>query len=455
MDSSVLYKLAYELHYTDQNFSEAVKVYQKIINDYPNSAEAEYAKTQIQSIQKMVDKKPQAINLGLERPHNKQVSIPGYANNQSGFVQNPQMQYEATHQRLKMNSQQPTNFHNSSQYQPTLEQQKMPAPEEYNWQQNENKKPDFLNNRPANEPRYGNETQLPREYASETPVNFVNKIENIAQETPSLNGNGNKPSQASFKTIQNFKTFFEDKNETVVDASKNQKATQPTPVNQMAIPPESNPQPENLASANNKVAQISNYAWNQPKMETMQGSSISPNVPKDPKTAAAEAAAGLANNFQQSKPKEWNKVKQVNEEAGYNKSMQAAPPKDEVATAPISSSAQSVSKTSDSDQIDIMNMQNKIDVLLHNLKTHQNGLTVVFSTVIPGLGQIYAGMIKQGAIWIISWVLGLIMLYSLSYKETPTGVVFKGLGLRQMLIMVVMLIIWFFNLKQINKNIRR
>ena len=53
MNSKELYKTAYDLHYKFFNLDEAIKEYQQIIDEFPDSPEASYAKTQIANIQKM------------------------------------------------------------------------------------------------------------------------------------------------------------------------------------------------------------------------------------------------------------------------------------------------------------------------------------------------------------------------------------------------------------------
>jgi tetratricopeptide (TPR) repeat protein len=49
--SSDLYKHAYALHYTSNNYDEALECYNQLINEFPDSEEAGYAKTQIRNIE--------------------------------------------------------------------------------------------------------------------------------------------------------------------------------------------------------------------------------------------------------------------------------------------------------------------------------------------------------------------------------------------------------------------
>lgn len=52
MSSSELYKQAYDLHYGDGDLEAAGAAYQQVIDAYPTSPEANYAKTQLQNIEK-------------------------------------------------------------------------------------------------------------------------------------------------------------------------------------------------------------------------------------------------------------------------------------------------------------------------------------------------------------------------------------------------------------------
>ncbi|MFN3194127.1 MAG: hypothetical protein ACE361_26700 [Aureliella sp.] len=53
-EPSKLYAVAYEAHYTEQDFREALNKYVVLIDLYSNSVEAEYARTQIQNMVKTV-----------------------------------------------------------------------------------------------------------------------------------------------------------------------------------------------------------------------------------------------------------------------------------------------------------------------------------------------------------------------------------------------------------------
>ena len=53
-ESSKQYTIAYETHYTDRDLREALNKYVALIDMYPNSVEAEYARTQIENIAKVV-----------------------------------------------------------------------------------------------------------------------------------------------------------------------------------------------------------------------------------------------------------------------------------------------------------------------------------------------------------------------------------------------------------------
>jgi tetratricopeptide (TPR) repeat protein len=55
MDSTTLYDKAHKLHYSDANYDEALILYEEIIEKYPDSADAKYAKTQIENINHMSD----------------------------------------------------------------------------------------------------------------------------------------------------------------------------------------------------------------------------------------------------------------------------------------------------------------------------------------------------------------------------------------------------------------
>ncbi len=53
-ESSKQYTVAYDTHYTEQDLREALNKYVVLIDKYPHSVEAEYARTQIQNIVKAV-----------------------------------------------------------------------------------------------------------------------------------------------------------------------------------------------------------------------------------------------------------------------------------------------------------------------------------------------------------------------------------------------------------------
>ncbi len=65
MDSKSIYKNAYSIHYKEKNFDKALPLYQKIIEDFPNSAEAGYAKSQIDNVKNeiQITKIPDELNL--------------------------------------------------------------------------------------------------------------------------------------------------------------------------------------------------------------------------------------------------------------------------------------------------------------------------------------------------------------------------------------------------------
>ena len=53
MDSKELYNEAYRLHYSQANYENALTIYEKVIKQYPDSKEAEYASKQIENINNM------------------------------------------------------------------------------------------------------------------------------------------------------------------------------------------------------------------------------------------------------------------------------------------------------------------------------------------------------------------------------------------------------------------
>lgn len=55
MTSQELYQQAYKKHYRDKAYAEALKDYQEVINLFPDSAEARYAKQQIPNIEKAMN----------------------------------------------------------------------------------------------------------------------------------------------------------------------------------------------------------------------------------------------------------------------------------------------------------------------------------------------------------------------------------------------------------------
>jgi outer membrane protein assembly factor BamD (BamD/ComL family) len=53
MDSPELYKLAYSLHYEKDEFDAAKEKYNELLEKFPNSQEAGWARTQIENINNM------------------------------------------------------------------------------------------------------------------------------------------------------------------------------------------------------------------------------------------------------------------------------------------------------------------------------------------------------------------------------------------------------------------
>ena len=53
MDSKELYNEAYRLHYSLADYENALPIYEKVIKQYPDSKEAEYASKQIENINNM------------------------------------------------------------------------------------------------------------------------------------------------------------------------------------------------------------------------------------------------------------------------------------------------------------------------------------------------------------------------------------------------------------------
>ncbi len=64
MDSKELYEKAYDMQYKKWDFKKALKIYEKIIKEFPESKEAEYSKQQIENIKNM--------NYSEKNKHNKE-----------------------------------------------------------------------------------------------------------------------------------------------------------------------------------------------------------------------------------------------------------------------------------------------------------------------------------------------------------------------------------------------
>ena len=52
-NSQELYKEAYNFHYSFHDFSKAIELYKRVIEQFPESAEARYSRTQIENIENM------------------------------------------------------------------------------------------------------------------------------------------------------------------------------------------------------------------------------------------------------------------------------------------------------------------------------------------------------------------------------------------------------------------
>ena len=68
MNSKELYKSAYKLHHSeyDRDFSEALKTYKMLIDQFPDSQEAEWAKIQIAKIQDMDESEKRKYDKGRQ-----------------------------------------------------------------------------------------------------------------------------------------------------------------------------------------------------------------------------------------------------------------------------------------------------------------------------------------------------------------------------------------------------
>ena len=53
MNSSELYKIAYSLHYDNNEYDAAIEKYSELLSKFPDSQEAAWAKTQIENIGNM------------------------------------------------------------------------------------------------------------------------------------------------------------------------------------------------------------------------------------------------------------------------------------------------------------------------------------------------------------------------------------------------------------------
>lgn len=56
LNSSQLYKSAYDAHYQNNDYDKALELYRKVLEDFPESNESEYAKNQIVNLEKNKDK---------------------------------------------------------------------------------------------------------------------------------------------------------------------------------------------------------------------------------------------------------------------------------------------------------------------------------------------------------------------------------------------------------------
>ncbi|KLU63311.1 hypothetical protein CEB3_c02910 [Peptococcaceae bacterium CEB3] len=67
MNAKQLYNRAYDLQYVEENFEEALKTYNQIISEFPDSKEAGYAKSQISNLEGTIQKpKTMAVQEGGE-----------------------------------------------------------------------------------------------------------------------------------------------------------------------------------------------------------------------------------------------------------------------------------------------------------------------------------------------------------------------------------------------------
>ncbi len=118
MDSVVLYKLAYELHYTDQNLNEAVNLYRRLIEQFPHCPEAEQARAQLRNIEAHLKKLSFKADNPNSAPHNTQ-NIPSRQPNSQNTPPTPAARTNYIPQLEQAKPGSTTNHfnHNNNQYQ--------------------------------------------------------------------------------------------------------------------------------------------------------------------------------------------------------------------------------------------------------------------------------------------------------------------------------------------------
>jgi len=92
MDSKELYNEAYRLHYSQANYENALTIYEKVIKQYPDSKEAEYASKQIENINNMsaVEKQKNLANrIAIAKAKDKLIDIE--VNNEIKDTHTPQI----------------------------------------------------------------------------------------------------------------------------------------------------------------------------------------------------------------------------------------------------------------------------------------------------------------------------------------------------------------------------
>jgi hypothetical protein len=440
MDSSVLYKLAYELQYSDQDYMEALKVYKRIVDQFPDSPEAEYAQSQIINLENLSDKRLHSIS-----------SKGGKERSQTSAAYNHEPR------------QQPQPVNNSPKLQviePGYGTPQNQIPKPYN--------PEPTYDRPASQSPLA--VRPVRRYRVNMDTDAQPVLPSQPEPTPIRSGNQGGDSTYSYdsprlQAVPRMQPGLD--RPTIPDVAQKAVPQPETKISQPVINSKIEPKPE-----------FNSNIRPQPPVDSRMSSSSRPDIrdqysqkPQVDERIGPQSRSLPPVETTSYNPKPENTPESPLNQAG-NQSSEARRTQDSWGqnhlTTPGNQPSQDtrgpvesrhstkLGQTGDSRGIDpkmlqeLASLRSNVKALNEEFRDHKAGIAGMLSTILPGLGQIYAGAIFRGMIWVSVWVIGLALFFSQgSNGNAAYSLPFvKGFGLKQFAIAVVLFVIWAINIRQ-------